>query len=251
MLKIVWLSANKFGYELLKEAIKLKDVEINSIITLNKKSKTIMYDEIDFQKWYNFGIDVYEIEDINNEKKLFDKLSPDIVIVCGWRQIINKDILKIPKIGFISFHPALLPIGRGPAPIINSILENFQNSGVSMFYLTENIDDGDIIGQEKFNIEKTDYAEEVYNKVIKIGKKLIKKNFPLLAKNKAPRIPQDHSKALIFKKPDFKNNKIDLDKESIDGIYNKIRALSKPYKGAYIVKDGKKMIIWRAELLEK
>ena len=53
---------------------------------------------------------------------------------------------------------------------------------------------------------------------------------------------------LIFKKPKLKNNQIDLKKESVEKIYRKIRALSTPYKGAYIRKGGRKLIIWRAEL---
>jgi len=62
-LKIIWLSANKFGYELLKEALKLEDVKIYGIITLSKKAKTVMYDGIKNKKWYDFGIKVFEIED--------------------------------------------------------------------------------------------------------------------------------------------------------------------------------------------
>jgi methionyl-tRNA formyltransferase len=250
-LKIIWLSANKFGYELLKEAVKIKDVKIDNIFTLSNKSNTIMYDGINTQKWYDFKIPVSEIEEINDEKNLFKKLSPDVVIVCGWRQIINKEILNIPKFGFIAFHPTLLPIGRGPAPIINSIIERFKETGLSMFYLTENVDDGDIIGQMRFTIENTDYAEDVYNKVIESGKNLIKKYLPLIVKNKAPRRPQDKSKVTYFKKPGLENNEIDLENESMEEIYNKIRALSKPYKGAYIIKDGEKLIIWRAEKLKK
>jgi len=249
--KIVWVSANKFGYELLKESIKKSSVDIKGIITLSSKSKTKMYDEIDNKKWYEFGLNVYEIDDINKEKGLFERLLPDVVFLCGWRQIIDKDILNIPKHGFISFHPTLLPEGRGPAPIINSILYGIKDSGLTMFYVSKKIDDGDIIGQEKFEIENNDHANDVYNKTIRAGRILIKKYLPLIVKNNAPRIPQDNKNATYFEKPFIKNNMIDLKNDSVDEIYKKIKALSKPYKGAYIIKDGKKLTIWRAELSEK
>ena len=247
-MKVVWLSANKLGYELLKEALKVKDVNVNEIITLDDKAKTVMYDGIEKNKWKQFNIPINEVENINENKDLLKKLAPDLLFVVGWRQIISKEILDIPKKGFIGFHPTLLPIGRGPAPIINSILNNFKSSGVTMFYLSEGLDDGDIIGQERFEILSNDHATEVYEKVVEGGKKLISKYLPLLVKGKAPRVPQDDSKASVFEKPSLKDNKIDFEKDSVEEIHRKIRALSKPYRGAYIEKDGKKLILWRNQL---
>jgi len=244
---IIWLSANKFGYELLKETLKIKDANVKAIITLSRKSNTVMYDGIESKKWHDFGIEVIETYDLNKIKEKIKKTSPDLIIMCGWRQIIGKEILSIPKKGFIGFHPSLLPKGRGPAPIINSILEGFKESGVTMYYVSEGLDDGDIIGQEKFVINENDHAGNVYEKVIEAGKKLIAKNIPLLLEGKAKRKPQNNRKATYFKKLILENNEINLD-ESLENIHRKIRALSKPYRGAYIKKYGKKLIIWRAEM---
>ena len=250
-LKIIWLSANKFGYELLKESVKIKDVEIENIITLSDKSKTVMYDGIPRNKWYNFKINVIEIENINDEVELLQNLSPDIIIMCGWRQVLKKEILDIPRYGMVGFHPTLLPFGRGPSPIINSILNGVRQTGVTMFYVSEGKDDGDIIGQEKFIITNKDHADDVYNKVIKSGKKLIRSYLPMLLKGSAPRIPQEESKATFFPKLSLENNRIDFKNETIEEIYKKIRALSKPYNGAYLEKNGKRLVIWKAELAEK
>lgn len=248
--KVLWLSANKLGYELLKEATKIKDVEIIAIITLSDKATTVMYDGIEREKWHEFGIKVFEIELVNEEIEIIEKLSPDIIIMCGWRQIIDKKVLDIPKDGFIGFHPTLLPIGRGPAPIINSIIEGFKETGLTMYFVSEGLDDGDIISQAEFQILENDYAQDVYDKVIEAGKELIKENLPLLISGKAPRTLQKYSEATYFKKRTLADNLIDIKNESLEQIYRKIRALSKPYKGAYIEKNGKKLIIWRAEFLK-
>ena len=72
----------------------------------------------------------------------------------------------------------------------------------------------------------------------------------MLIKGKAQRNLQDESKATFFEKLSLKDNEIDLNKESLEIIYKKIRAFSKPYKGAYIKRNGKKLIIWSAELIE-
>src|SRR3989338_7466818 len=153
-MNVIWLSANKLGYELLKEAVKIKEVNIMGIVTLDKDASTVMYDAV-----------------------------PEKV----WRQFVDKEIINLPKEGFIGFHPTLLPIGRGPAPIINTLLNEFKESGLTMFYVTEGLDNGDIIGQEKFVIYEEDHAQEVYNKVILAGRKLIQKYLPLLIKGKAQR----------------------------------------------------------------
>lgn len=245
--KVVWLSANLFGYELLKEALNT-GVNIVGIITLSPHAKTKMYDGVNTKKWYEFGLPVYEIEEINKESRLLSSLNPDLVIMCGWRQKIDKEILEIPRLGIVGFHPTLLPKGRGPAPIINTILEGIKESGVTMYYLSERVDSGDIIGQAKFAVGENDYAIDVYNKVIEGGKILIKKYLPLLIKGKAPRIPQDEAKSTYFKKRTLKDNEIKLSEDSPELIYRKIRAFSKPYQGAFIRLNGKKLIIWRAEL---
>ncbi|MGQ4876455.1 MAG: methionyl-tRNA formyltransferase [Promethearchaeia archaeon] len=247
---IVWLSANIFGYELLKELNKNYPGIIKAIITLSENSTTVMYDGVPSKKWYHFNIPVYEIININDANDILNRLNLDYVIVAGWRQIINKEILKIPRYGFIGFHPTLLPKGRGPAPIINSILEGWEESGVTMYYLSEGLDDGDIIGQEKFKIQENDHAWDVYQKVIEGGKRLINNFLPMLLKRTCPRIPQDNSKATYNKKRSLEENKIDFENESIEYIYRKIRAFSKPYLGAYIQKGDKKLIIWRAELIK-
>jgi len=249
--RIIWLSANKFGYEILKEAVRLKlpGSSIDAIATLAEDSGTVMYDGIPEKEWHSFGLPVYAIRNINEDVQVIKKLQPDIVVMCGWRQIIGKDVMAVPKAGFVGFHPTLLPKGRGPAPIINTILNGENHSGVTMFYVDDSLDGGDVVGQEPFDITADDYASDVYEKVIEAGKKLVKKFLPLLVEGKAPRIKQDESKATQFGKRSLKDNEIDL-RDSPETIQRKIRALSKPYRGAYIKVGDKKLVIWKAELAD-
>lgn len=249
-IKLIWLSANRLGYELLKEALKIKEIKVVAILTLSSGAKTKMYDAVDRKKWHEFNIPVYEIGEVNKEIKLFKSLKPDIVVMCGWRQIIDDKILNVPRKNFIAFHPTLLPKGRGPTPIINSILSDIKKLGLTMFHPNQDLDAGDIIGQESFKIEDDDYAIDVYNKVIKAGRLLIKKFLSLLAKNKAPRIQQNDQKATYFLKKTSKDNEINLS-DSPEEIYRKIRAFSKPYNGAYIKLNNKNLIIWKAALRKK
>lgn len=250
-MRVIFLSANKLGLEVLKEVAKNKSVDIQAVITLAGDAKTVMYDGVDIREWYEFNAPVYEIKDIAQEKELILKLKSELAIICGWRQIIPKEILDIPTKGFVGFHPTLLPYGRGPAPIINSILLGLKESGVSMYRISEGIDDGEIIGQEKFTIDDNDYASDVYQKVIIASKKLINFYLHLLAHGRINTTKQDESKVFTFPKRSIRDNKIDLEKESAQEIYAKIRAFSEPYNGAYIEKDGSRLVIWRAELVRE
>jgi methionyl-tRNA formyltransferase len=242
-MNIVWLSSNKFGYSLLREAIKIHP--ISQVIILKDKSKTKMYDGIKKELWYELNIPITEIENINEEIDLLESLKPNIIIVAGWRQVIKEELLN--RYTFIGFHPTLLPYGRGPAPIINSILEGLTGSGVTMYYLDKQMDSGDIIGQEKFKVDNCDTSGCVYESVINAGKILINKYLTKLIDKTAPRIKQDDSVSYIFKKPI--SNEIYLD-DDIETMYRKIKAFNKPYNGAYICKDNKKLKIWEAEVID-
>jgi methionyl-tRNA formyltransferase len=254
--KIVWLSANKLGYELLQESLNI-GVTIDSIVTLNEDAKTVMYDGISLDKWQEigkkYGIRTYAVTNINNDFDKISSINPDVVIMCGWRQMLDKKILDWPKDGVVGFHPTLLPKGRGPAPIINSILDKkFTDTGLTMFYAAEGVDDGDIIGQEAFYMDKdSDYASDVYAKVIDAGRILIRNYLPSLIKKTAPRIRQDNSESSYFEKRTLKDNLIDISKDDFDDAARKVRALSKPYAGAYIVDNGKEVRIWDVKTLKK
>ena len=252
-MKIVWLSANKLGYESLKSILELKDtkIEIPYILTLNPDSKTVMYDGIPINNWFELGIPVYLIDRIETQGlEVLKKNKVDLVSMIGWRQIVPSSILNIPKEGFISIHPTLLPYGRGPAPIINQMLEGIKNTGITLLYTDEGTDSGDIIAQEKFIIECSDHASDVYRKIEESSVSVLTKYLPLIANNNAPRTPQDESKATIFSKP--KNpNQINL-QDSLDSTFRRIKALSKPYNGAYLTDNfNNKLIIWKAEITEK
>jgi len=239
-MKIVWLSANLFGFELLKEAMKIKEANIVGIITLDKRAKIKMYDGVKENDWHYFKAPVYKLKNINECFEVLKKILPDMIIMCGWRQIIDKKILDIPKKGFIGFHPTLLPKGRGAAPIINSILEGFKKSGVTMYYVNNTLDGGDVIGQKSFKIKDDDYAQDVYKKVVGAGQYLIKMYLPRIISDNAPRVIQREEKASYFKKRSLKENRIDLESNP-EEIYRKIRALSKPYNGAYLKLGNKKI----------
>lgn len=232
---MIWLSANKFGYNLFLEA--KKHCTIDAIITLKSNSKTVMYDSVSIHDWYSHDIPVYELSNINDEISVVKHLKTRLLVSCGWRQLISKKILDDYTV--IGFHPTLLPYGRGRAPIINTILQGLDVSGVTMFYMDDGVDSGDIIGQSSFYVSRNDYANDVYEKSISAGIKLIIKFLSLVESNKAPRRKQKSSGIHYFVAPE--TNEI-FTYDDAETVYRKIRAFSRPYNGAFIIRDNKKLI---------
>ena len=144
----------------------------------------------------------------------------------------------------------MLPFGRGGAPIINSILLGLESSGLTMFYVDEGKDSGDVIGQEPFHITNNDYAEDIYDKIIDCGRILVKKYLPLVALGNAPRIPQLEDNAEYLPPVSYEDNEIILEQDDPEMILRKIRAFSKPYRGAFIRVRNTKIVIWKADLVD-
>jgi methionyl-tRNA formyltransferase len=193
------------------------------------------------------NIPFFTFKKINEEKTVsqIKDLAPDLIFVIGLSQIISKEILSIPKIGCVGFHPTPLPKMRGRAAIPWMILLGVKESAATLFFLDEGIDSGDIIDQEKYFIEEDDYAWDVYNKACVALETLVERNLPLLAEGKVTRIPQNEKEATYLSKRVPSDGLINWDNSS-DSILRIIRATSRPYPGAYSFYKGKKVIIWRA-----
>ena len=248
---ILFLSANKFGFEVFKHAQQHIDGNFY-VMTLSADSSVKMYDSVSTASWKKHCSNVFEISSIRTESALdtLRSLDLDVIFLCGWRQILSKEILGIPPYGVISFHPTPLPKGRGPAPIINSILEGWSSSAVTMYFADSGVDSGDIIDQEEFDILEDDCAYDVYQKCIMAGKKLVEKNITAITSGRCSATPQLESEVSYLKKLTLRDNEIDLN-DPPEYNERKIRALSYPYLGAYIVNGEKKIIIDKARLCTK
>jgi methionyl-tRNA formyltransferase len=246
---ILFLSSNEMGYEVFKECTRSCDANFY-VMTLSEESSVVMYDGIDSGLWEEHCENVIKINSIRDTSSIdiIKSLDLDLIIMCGWRQILDNDIIEIPRLGTIGFHPSPLPIGRGPSPIINSILSGWKSSAVTMFYIDDGTDTGDIIDQSFFKIEDDDYAYDVYKKCVNAGRDLIKRNLSsVLLDSKTKRIIQDNSKATYFKKLSLRDNKIDQN-SSPEEAYRKIRAFSYPYLGAFFEIGDKKIVIDKARI---
>ena len=119
--------------------------------------------------------------------------------------------------------------------------------GVSFFYFSAGVDEGDIIAQQAFNIEEGDSIKEVLEKAKSASLQVLKDYIPRIAMGTAPRLKQDHSKATVYPKRSPEDGLINWDWDLLR-IKNFIRAQTKPYPGAFTYINGKKIILWDADI---
>lgn len=194
----------------------------------------------------NNGIEVFTPNKIREDYQRIVDVYPDIIITCAYGQIIPKEILEIPRLGCINVHASLLPKLRGGAPIHRSIMEGFKTTGITIMYMDEHMDSGDIISQEEVEIKNEDNLDSLSEKLMAVGSSLLIKTLPSIIDGTNERIKQDEDEVTfgyIIKKED---ELLDFNKTSRE-VFNHIRALdSKP--GAYFLMDGKHVKVFSSRI---
>ena len=182
------------------------------------------------------GIPVFTPTKLKDEYQKIIDINPDIIITCAYGQIVPKEVLECPKYGSINVHASLLPKLRGGAPIHHAIIDGEKETGITIMYMDEFLDSGDIISQNKTLISEDDTLETLSERLAKMGSNLLVETLPKIFDGTNLRLPQkeeDVTYAYTIKKDD---EHIDFHKSTND-VYNLIRGLnSNP--GAYTILNG-------------
>lgn len=248
-MKILFIGTVEFSYKALKKLIEL-NAEIVGICT--KKKSDFNSDFADLTPLCKkAGIPFKYVDDINSNENIawIRSLSPDIIFCFGWSNLIKKDLLGLPKMGVVGYHPALLPKNRGRHPLIWALALGLNISGSTFFFMTEGADDGDILSQEKVEILYEDDAKSLYDKVSNIALRQIETFLPKLQNNSFEIIKQNNDLANVWRKRGKVDGRIDFRMTS-RAIYNLVRALTKPYVGAHVEYNGQDISIWKVEEVE-
>lgn len=127
-------------------------------------------------------------------------LKPDLIVVAAYGQILSKEILDLPKYGCLNIHASLLPKYRGASPIHSAVAAGERQSGVTIMWMDEGLDTGDILLQEAVTLRRHETAESLHDRLAKLGAEALLKAIPLVETGAAPRIKQDKSKATVTRK---------------------------------------------------
>lgn len=196
------------------------------------------------------GIPVIQPEKLTGSEELKDilALGADLVVTAAFGQLLPKELLEAPRLGCINVHASLLPKYRGGAPIHQSIIDGETETGVTIMYMVEKLDAGDIISQVVVPIEEADHTGMMFDKLSVAGVQLLKETMPSIVSETNARIPQDESLVTFARNISREAERIDWTMSGT-AIYNQIRGLH-PWPVAYTTFRGDNVKIWWSEKVE-
>lgn len=162
-----------------------------------------------------YGIPVFQPEKIKNDYERILKVKPDIIITCAYGQIIPKVLLDLPRLGCINVHASLLPKLRGGAPLHHAIIDGLDKTGVTIMYMDEAMDTGDIISTISYDIKSSDTTEDIHDTLRELGAKLLIDTLPSIVLGTNRRIKQSETEATYGYNITREEEHIDFNKSGI------------------------------------
>lgn len=194
-----------------------------------------------------YGLPVLQPEKVRAPEAVEEILSyhPDILITAAYGQILPSALLDAPPLGAINVHASLLPKYRGAAPIQQAIIDGEKETGVTIMYMVQALDAGDMLAQAKVPIEDQDTFGTLHDKLSALGSDLLARTLLDLEKGKIKPVPQNDSEATVAPSIKHKDEAINWTKSGKD-VCNLIRGLN-PFPGAYTLLNGKVFKIYAVE----
>ena len=252
MLNIVFMGTPDFAQESLK-SIAEAGHNILAVVTNPDKPKgrgmkmvASPVKEYALEKGYK----IYQPEKVRNNEEFLNELknlNPDVICVVAYGKILPQALLDVAKLGAINVHGSLLPKYRGAAPIQWAVLNGDKETGVTTMYMDAGMDTGDIIFKEKVSIGEDETTGELWDRLSKIGGKLLVKTLDAIENKAAPREKQgdNYTTASMLNK---EMAKIDWEEKTATEIKNLVRGLN-PIMGAYSYLGDKKIKLWKVKAL--
>lgn len=232
-MKILFMGTPDFALFSLKSLVEYSrqsDIEICGVITQPDKPKGRGYAMMPppvKQYALEAGLDVYQPETLKDEAffELLSTLSPDLIAVVAYGKILPKSVIDYPKYGCINVHGSLLPEYRGAAPMQRAIIDGKEKTGITIMYMAEGLDTGDMLLSRELVINENDNFENIHDGLGMLGAEMLVEIIPMLQSGAAVRVPQDDSLSSYAKKITKEDCLVDFSKDA-QTVHNLIRGLS-------------------------
>src|SRR5437764_175568 len=249
-LRFAWVGFHAEGGSAF-EALMQAGAPIHGVITLPPERRARRSGAIDYGPLCaRYGVPLYEIADINGPDGLaaLGAIQPDVAFVIGWSQIIRPPALGMARIGMIGAHASHLPRYRGSAPVNWALIKGETETGNSLIWLAEGVDRGAVIDQVTFSITPYDTCASLYDQVATSNRDMLLHLLPRLLAGERPGRPQPACEPPERPRRRPAAGVIDWSRRSRE-VYDFIRALTRPYPGAFSWLDGTRWTVWQAALL--
>lgn len=249
-LRIAWVGFHTEGLPALRHLLH-HGVKLEAVLTLHPElaaKKSGAEDYIALCREH--GVPLHFVRNINDEDalQLLRGLALDLLFVIGWTQILRGEALQTAKLGVVGAHASLLPHNRGRAPINWALIKGEKQTGNSLMWLADGVDTGALLDQTGFTITPYDTCATLYQRVAESNRDMIWRLLLRLKNGERPGIPQPHSEELPLPGRKPEDGLLDWHNESAQ-VYNFIRALTRPYPGAFSWLNNERWRIWKAALL--
>ena len=248
-MKVVFMGTPDFAVPVLDAIIKAGH-EVGYVITQPDKAKNrgkkVMFTPVK-ELAVTHDIQVLQPEKIKESEETMELLKaygPDIAVVVAYGQIVQKELLELPKYGCVNVHASLLPKLRGASPIHHAILQGEEETGVTIMQMAEGLDTGDMLTKGKLTIGEMN-CEMLHDRLAEMGAKLLVETLPMIEAGEITPQPQDEALSSYAGLISKKDGKIDFTKTP-EEIERQIRAFD-PWPGAYCAYKGETMKLWKAE----
>lgn len=252
MTKIIFMGTPAFSAPILRMLVE-QGYEVAAVVTQPDRPvgrKKILTPTPVKEEALRLGLPVLQPEKLKNPDELQQvlNLSPDLIITAAFGQILPTELLESPPLGAINVHASLLPDYRGGAPIHQAIMDGRDETGVTIMYMVDKLDAGDIISQVTVPIQKDDHTGGMFDKLSVAGTELLKETLPSIINGTNKRIPQDDSKVTYARNISRAQERIDWNRTAQE-IYNQVRGLH-PWPVAYTSFNNDNMKIWWSEVAD-
>jgi methionyl-tRNA formyltransferase len=248
-MRIGWISFHREGFPAL-EALLERGTRVEAVLTLAPEQLAKRSGAVDYAPLAGrFGVPLHRVAKLNHPASaaLLVGLSLDVAFVLGWSEIIHPPALTSCRLGMIGAHASLLPHNRGSAPINWALIRGETHWGNTLQWLADSVDAGDIIDQVAFPISDYDTCATLYEKVAASNRDMVLRLIPRLLAGERPGRPQPVSDDPILPRRRPEHGRIDWSQDA-RAVYNFIRALTRPYPGAFALLDGRRWRVWQAAL---
>lgn len=251
-MNIVWIGCHEEGLMAFKMVLE-KGEKVTAFITLDDSS--FVRRSAGSREYLSicekYSVPYFKVDTIKGERafELISQNKPDLLVVLGWSEILPERLLDIPTIGTIGTHASMLPHNRGSAPINWALIRGEKTAGNTMMWLSKAVDAGEIIDQMEFPITVYDTCKTLYEQVAVTNSVMLERLLENLRKGIKTAVSVENitSEAILPRRRP-KDGIIDWNQNG-GRIYDFIRALTKPYPGAFTFLEGQKWLIWEAALL--
>ncbi len=251
-LNIVLFALTGFGNPVLKALLIETRVNVRAVVTVKYANAFPYYPEQHLdQLCGERGVACYHGIKVSSPSgiELVAAQQPDLILVATFKQILKRSVLAVPELGVVNFHPSLLPQYRGPCPSNAALLNGEQETGVTAHYVTEGLDDGDILLQKAIAIREQETDGQLRGRLSDLCGNMVPDLIDLFDGRSRPvGIPQDHSRATLAPKPTVEDGYLEADFD-ISTICRKVRALN-PIPGTSILLEDRRVAVDRCELFQ-